>query len=68
MISNRRKADKIVDAKMAQVEEIKALKKPKAWGVMSEPEKKDEGEFSVKSNRVYVCQNNATAHRKSLPA
>jgi hypothetical protein len=43
MISNRRKADKIVDAKMAEAEEIKALKKPKAWGIMSETEKKDEG-------------------------
>lgn len=48
LISNRRKADKIVDAKMAEAEaeEIKALKKPKAWGIVSEsPDKKDEGKF-----------------------
>ncbi|KAI2496198.1 hypothetical protein MHU86_18293 [Fragilaria crotonensis] len=49
LISNRRKADKIVDAKMAEAEEIKALKKPKAWGIMSEsPDKKDEGKHFKK--------------------
>jgi hypothetical protein len=47
MISNRRKADKIVDAKMAKAEEIKAHQKPKSWGV-APAEKGQDGELDHK--------------------
>jgi hypothetical protein len=47
MIANRRKADKIVDAKMAKAEEIKAQQKPKHWSV-GDSENGQDGELDCK--------------------
>ena len=53
MISNRRKADKIVDAKMAKAEEIKAHQKPKNWGV-APTEKDQDGELNYEPCTLLV--------------
>ena len=58
MVANRRKADKIVDAKMAKAEEIKAQQKPKNWNV-GDFENGQDGELGYRSCTLLDSKVNA---------